>query len=603
MPLFSRDRLSSITKADLARGAGDWKTAANHYTEALSRNPARPEIWVQYGHALKEGGNLAAAEAAYCYALGYDRCNADSHLQLGHALKLQGKTEEAQSAYLRAFALRPTWSEPIRELRELGWASGPISELAEPHPARTSDAATVAITEQTRARAGGDPHLGQIEGSYIPSSGHLSLRSRIQALGLFDPEVYLSIHDDLRQAKEDGWRHFIGCGLDEGRTFTNPEIVARRLAELEVQLRKESRRFRCEAQEILTRGGTSDAAYRLRQRGTRIGVYCSSEGNFFMQEIAELLIWGLQSAGIDAVYRNETASKEENFDFRIFVAPHEFFYLGSGIDWTPLAGLKNSVLYNVEQAQTPWFCRAIPLLLKAPLILEINFQTAALLKNGGCNVVHFMPGYLSDCRYIKPVLDVSDIALLNGYCFAKKTLNWQEQDRLDDRPIDILFIGSAAQRRDSTLTRLAELSESYRFVCVYTHQTAPLNNRTYRSTSTAINCALGQRAKIVLNIHRDWLGYFEWSRMVLQGFWQGSCVVSDFGLPNPIFDPGTHYLEESARHLGELIHWLLDSADGRQKLEEIRHAGWQRAKELGSMKVALSPVLSALEELYQRALR
>ena len=43
--------------------------------------------------------------------------------------------------------------------------------------------------------------------------------------------------------------------------------------------------------------------------------------------------------------------------------------------------------------------------------------------------------------------------------------------------------------------------------------------------------------------------------MVLQGFWQGACVVSDPGLPNPIFEPGVHYFEESLRNIGELLRW------------------------------------------------
>jgi hypothetical protein len=89
--------------------------------------------------------------------------------------------------------------------------------------------------------------------------------------------------------------------------------------------------------------------------------------------------------------------------------------------------------------------------------------------------------------------------------------------------------------------------------------------------------ALGQRAKIVLNIHRDWLGYFEWSRMVLQGFWQGACVVSDPGLPNPLFEPNVHYFEENLRNIGELLRWLLESAEGRDKLDRTRRAGYERA--------------------------
>jgi hypothetical protein len=97
----------------------------------------------------------------------------------------------------------------------------------------------------------------------------------------------------------------------------------------------------------------------------------------------------------------------------------------------------------------------------------------------------------------------------------------------------------------------------------------------------------------VLNLHRDWIGYFEWPRMVMGGFWQGACVVSDPGLFNPIFDTDVHYLEASLRHIGELLGWLLETEEGREKLDRTRRAGYQRARSAGSMRVALAPVLEA----------
>jgi hypothetical protein len=145
-----------------------------------------------------------------------------------------------------------------------------------------------------------------------------------------------------------------------------------------------------------------DSAAPLRRRGTRIAVFCSSLGNFYMREIADMLAWGLQAEGIDTAQRDEMASPEEPFDLRIFVAPHEFFWLGEGREWTEVADAAGSVLYNVEQPQTPWFCRAFPLLLKAPLVLDINLQSAAILRRAGCKVVHFMPGHLPTARYAQP---------------------------------------------------------------------------------------------------------------------------------------------------------------------------------------------------------
>ena len=537
----------------------------------------------------------------------------NSYLQLGHVLKLQGRKKEAEAAYLRAVILDGSAAEPLRELDGLGWSEAQTAELRSLlHPPDAPPGLNL-VTDTTPTRdmpegAVAAPDLGSFrsdgrkEGIILPAdqahnTRERDLRARISACGLFDPEVYLSLHEDLRATGADPWKHFLKYGLNEARHFTNPTVVARLLAEMDPQLNRSSRDFAAAAESALAGADDAEAAALLRQKGVRIGVFCSSEGNFFMREIADLFAWGLQAQGIEAVQRDETASKDERFDLRVFVAPHEFFYLGDGKKWTALAGAANSVLYNVEQVQTQWFCRAFPLLLRAPLVLDINFQAAEILNKAGCNVLHFMPGHLPTARYAQPRTDISDVELMKGYDFSRRPYNWLERNRLDDRPIDILFIGSSAPRREKAMPRLRELSDDFRFVCIYTHQDVPLTERNHQSTSTEINCALGQRAKIVLNVHRDWLGYFEWSRMVMQGFWQGACVVCDPGMPNPIYQSGVHFLEENARHIGELIRWLLGTSEGREKLNLTRMAGYDRARTLGSMPVALSPVLQEFNQL------
>ena len=126
---------SVIALADRARDAGQWELAARLYRKALHRNPRNPPIWVQYGHALKEAGELrdpdklAQAEVAYRRASLLDPGAADPHLHLGHVLKLQGKTNEAEASYLRAFALDPSMPHPVQELSRLGWSALQLSEL------------------------------------------------------------------------------------------------------------------------------------------------------------------------------------------------------------------------------------------------------------------------------------------------------------------------------------------------------------------------------------------------------------------------------------------------------------------------------------------
>src|SRR5260370_139529 len=90
---FSRNRREPpvIMRADPAPDARQWQRAASLYRTALDGRRHTPPIWIQYGHALKESGNRAMAEAAYRTAIGYSPDDADAYLHLGHILKLQGK--------------------------------------------------------------------------------------------------------------------------------------------------------------------------------------------------------------------------------------------------------------------------------------------------------------------------------------------------------------------------------------------------------------------------------------------------------------------------------------------------------------------------------
>ena len=100
--------------------------AAQYYQKALDQKPDNPPIWVQYGHALKESGNLPEAENAYRKSLELDADVADTHLQLGHVLKIQGRKIEATIAYLRALLLDPGLDHATLELKGLGWTKGRI---------------------------------------------------------------------------------------------------------------------------------------------------------------------------------------------------------------------------------------------------------------------------------------------------------------------------------------------------------------------------------------------------------------------------------------------------------------------------------------------
>ena len=61
-------RGSPRSRADRARDAGEWELAARFYIDELNRNVCDPSLWLELAHALKEAGEIPAAEIAYCKA-------------------------------------------------------------------------------------------------------------------------------------------------------------------------------------------------------------------------------------------------------------------------------------------------------------------------------------------------------------------------------------------------------------------------------------------------------------------------------------------------------------------------------------------------------
>ncbi|MDT8870873.1 hypothetical protein RAA17_06200 [Komagataeibacter rhaeticus] len=77
---------------------------------------------------------------------------------------------------------------------------------------------------------------------------------------------------------------------------------------------------------------------------------------------------------------------------------------------------------------------------------------------------------------------------------------------------------------------------------------------------------------------------FEWHRIVKGAMANGSVVVSEPCLPHPVFRPGIHFLEETGRHIPNLIEWLLHArwpgAGGRNPhghMAADRHPAGNRA--------------------------
>jgi glycosyltransferase involved in cell wall biosynthesis/SAM-dependent methyltransferase len=213
LPRFGlmRRKPNVIARADRARDAGQWELAAGLYRKALDRDPLNSGVWVQYGHALKESGDLrdpdklAQADAAYRRALSLDPCVADPHLHLGHVLKLQGKTKEAEASYLRAFALDPSMPYPLQELSGLGWSKAMLDELQ-----------GLVVDQPLRGSSPGVGGDGQAP-TPVPADRDAQCGAKQKWSSCFDAEWYLEHNPDVAHAGVDPLEHFLTYGSKEGR--------------------------------------------------------------------------------------------------------------------------------------------------------------------------------------------------------------------------------------------------------------------------------------------------------------------------------------------------------------------------------------------------
>jgi hypothetical protein len=203
MPFWrSRQKLSLITCADQAMRARKWRLAAELYLEVLRRTPTRAAIWVQYGHALKEAGDLAEAESAYKRSLYIAPGNADTHLQLGHVLKLQDKKQEAQAAYLNAAAIDPSLRYPLQELANLGWSPAHLSELETQVASGNATMLGDAGTElETQVASGNAMTLGDA-GTELDMSGGPDLATLVNSSAA-TPEVHA---DNIKELVQNAYR-------------------------------------------------------------------------------------------------------------------------------------------------------------------------------------------------------------------------------------------------------------------------------------------------------------------------------------------------------------------------------------------------------------
>ncbi|MEA2373107.1 MAG: hypothetical protein QOH12_3501 [Solirubrobacteraceae bacterium] len=266
---------------------------------------------------------------------------------------------------------------------------------------------------------------------------------------------------------------------------------------------------------------------------TRIAFVTASRGNYFMTELLAAVSREVADAGGDVVMAYDEFPSLEQTDAYV-VIPHEYFACAPPTGHPSASQLRRTIAFCVEQPGTKWFELSHRHARRAGAAMDIERSAAVESRRRGLGVEDFQLGY-------------------SAYWDS-----WH-RDETQQRPVDVLFLGSHTDRRAQLIASFGEhlWDTRARFVI------APESPKTGASRDFLIEevkRAQLRAAKLILNLHRQSSPYFEWCR-ALEAICNGCVVVSEHSSDCRPLIPGEHFVSARPASLGLLARGLVDDAD------------------------------------------
>ena len=331
-----------------------------------------------------------------------------------------------------------------------------------------------------------------------------------------------------------------------------------------------------------------------------VRIYAAAAGNLFFLEIARLIQGGFADIGIPStVIAAEalddcTDSANADADIHVVIAPHEFFhFIPQAASWPHAKGKK--WILNTEQAHTSWFAGAKEFFSWADLVLDMDQDLAGHLSREGFRAEHLPLGFSSSCRIFDGLAPVPLISATGG--IPQRIRNWVAPDNpldgpLHARPLDYCFFGTSTERRTAFFARHASVFANLEGFLRLKPLSGPLQAGSNAAILTEATSSIIRRSKISLNIHQSQHCYFEWHRIVLQGFWQGALVLSEPCTSAWPFRPNIEYVSVDLDNLADALEYLLLSDEGKAFAERVRRQAYITLTERCRMGDRLKELLS-----------
>ena len=353
---------------------------------------------------------------------------------------------------------------------------------------------------------------------------------------LFSARHYQTLHPDVLRAGVHPFVHFLLNGQNEGRAALAPHRINTFLKGLEALPLALSALIPC---------------------GQSVRLHCYDRGNFFFSDIAGYV-------GDYLVHLGYKIDDDASASLDLVVAPHEFMVQGPGRQWSA-ERIENTICLNTEQWQTSWFTLALTFMQKSKIgCLDINPMSAVGLTQLGLR-----------CAFL-PMLS------LPGSCFdqVRQPLSESLSARrfireltypplFNQRGYDVMLVAVSNPRREYMLAELAPTLSQFNTFIHCPGFDGPIAMGDPDAICSSDLTQLAKNSKILLNIHRDEMPYFEWHRLFLYGMMNGCVVVTEACYNSPYLKAGEHYLEAPASELPDLLKHLLTTREGQAQLMQV----------------------------------
>lgn len=400
--------------------------------------------------------------------------------------------------------------------------------------------------------------------------GRLSLQrasiaiDRLSRFRFFSASDYRALHDDLGMM--DPAVHFIGYGGDERRKAAIPTHIARTLGILQ-------------AEPLAPYRGRKDAPQVLT-----IGVFVSSLSDPFLRETSYAIATLMRRAGHQIIMADEKSEIEERPRHCIYVAPHEFFFLGNGPAWVRDDVLIDACMYCTAPAHRSEFWHSLHVVLMGQSVITSS-RPVAVAFSEVMPSINVIPSVVRDGTMPSETATLEH-PLLSGQRW------WEDAER----PLDLYFFGSASPHRARFFAKHSDRLSNYDSFIYLKKSTSP--NKTggthFAGAFPQVAQHIARHSRLLINVHRDEFPYFEWHRIVDQAMINGCVAVSEPCFLTPEFQPGIHYLEEETHRLVALAEWALNDADGRDMMAAIAAAGQAAIRDRRSERASAQMIADVL---------